>query len=68
MPKTAVADVIIPTEFERYVIERTAELASFYQSGIVEASEAFDELAQVGGREVQFNDRRSRFPETLSGD
>ena len=53
MPKTAVADLIIPTEFEKYVIERTAELASFYQSGIVEASEAFDELAQVGGREVK---------------
>ena len=28
MPKTAVADIIIPTEFEKYAIERTAELAS----------------------------------------
>ena len=36
MAKTAVADVIIPTEFERYAIERTAELSRFGQSGIIE--------------------------------
>src|SRR5688572_4526152 len=53
MPKTAVADVIIPTEFERYVIERTAEKAAFYRSGIVEMSDAFHELASGGGREVK---------------
>jgi hypothetical protein len=29
MAKTAVADIIIPTEFEKYAIERTAELAAF---------------------------------------
>jgi len=50
MPKTAVADIIIPTEFERYAIERTAELASFGQCGIVEMSPQFDELAAGGGR------------------
>src|SRR5688500_14415227 len=38
MPKTAVADVIIPTEFEKYAIERTAELSRFGQSGIVEVA------------------------------
>jgi hypothetical protein len=53
MPKTAVADVIIPTEFERYVIERTAEKAAFYRGGIVEMSDAFHELASAGGREVK---------------
>src|SRR5688572_27418570 len=53
MPKTAVADIIIPTEFERYVIERTAEKASFYRGGIVEMSDAFHELASGGGREVK---------------
>ena len=26
MAKTAVADIIIPTEFEKYAIERTAEV------------------------------------------
>ena len=52
MPKTAVADIIIPTEFEKYAIERTAELSTFAQSGIVEAAPEFDELAGMGGREV----------------
>src|SRR3954471_2140466 len=53
MPKTAVADVIIPTEFERYAIERTAELSRFGDSGIVERAPEFDVLAQGGGREVR---------------
>ena len=53
MPKTAVADIIIPTEFEKYAMERTAELAAFYRSGIVEADGAFDALASGGGREVK---------------
>jgi hypothetical protein len=53
MPKTAVADIIIPTEFEKYAIERTAELSRFVQSGIVENAPEFDELAAGGGREVQ---------------
>jgi hypothetical protein len=53
MAKTAVADIIIPTEFEKYAIERTAELSRFVQSGIVENAPEFDELAAGGGREVQ---------------
>lgn len=32
MAKTAVADIIIPTEFEKYAIERTAELSAFGRS------------------------------------
>src|ERR1041384_1365803 len=53
MAKTAVADIIIPTEFEKYAIERTAELAQFGQCGIVEFAPEFDELAAGGGREVK---------------
>ena len=53
MAKTAVADVIIPTEFEKYAIERTAELSRFGESGIVEMAPEFDALTQVGGREVK---------------
>ena len=53
MAKTAVADIIVPTEFERYAIERTAELSRFGESGIVEMAPEFDELAQGGGREVK---------------
>src|SRR5436190_12766957 len=53
MAKTAVADIIVPTEFEKYAIERTAELAQFGQCGIVEASPEFDAIAAEGGREVK---------------
>ena len=53
MAKTLVSDVIIPTEFERYAIERTAELSNFGQCGIIEMAPEFDALAQGGGREVK---------------
>lgn len=53
MAKTAVADIIIPTEFEKYAIERTAQLSVFVQSGIIEHAPEFDELAGGGGRTVE---------------
>jgi hypothetical protein len=53
MAKTVVADIIIPAEFEKYAIERTAELSRFGQCGIVETNDAFDALAAQGGREVK---------------
>ena len=53
MAKTALADIIIPTEFEKYAIERTAALSAFVQSGIVEHAPEFDVLAAGGGREVK---------------
>ena len=53
MAKTAVADIIVPTEFEKYAIERTAELAAFGQCGIVESAPEFDALAAGGGREIK---------------
>ena len=53
MAKTAIADIIIPTAFEKYAIERTAELSSFGQCGIIEGSPVFDELAAGGGRTVE---------------
>ena len=53
MAKTAVADIIIPTEFEKYAIERTAELSMFGQCGIIEHAPEFDDLAAGGGREVK---------------
>ena len=53
MAKTAVADIIIPTEFEKYAIERTAELSAFGQCGIIEHAPEFDDLAAGGGREVK---------------
>jgi hypothetical protein len=53
MAKTAVADFIVPTVFEQYAIERTAELSAFGQCGIIETSPVFDELARGGGRTVE---------------
>ena len=53
MAKTGVADIIIPTEFEKYAIERTAELSAFGQCGIIESAPEFDVLASGGGREVK---------------
>ena len=53
MPKTAIADIIIPTTFESYAIERTAELAAFGQCGIIDSAPEFDMIASEGGREVK---------------
>jgi len=53
MAKTAVADIIIPTEFEKYAIERTAELSAFGKCGIVEHAPEFDDLANGGGKTVE---------------
>src|SRR2546429_9902323 len=53
MAKTAVADIIIPTEFENYAIERTATLSAFADSGIIENAPEFDDLAAGGGREAK---------------
>src|SRR5512137_57826 len=53
MAKTGIADIIIPTVFEQYAMERTAELSRFGQCGIIESSPVFDELARGGGRTVE---------------
>ena len=53
MAKTAVADIIIPTEFEKYAIERTAALSAFAQSGVIEMAPEFDDLAAAGGRTTE---------------
>jgi hypothetical protein len=48
--KTVISDVIVPSVFNPYVVERTAELSAFYQSGIIERSEQLDTLARSGGK------------------
>ena len=52
MAKTLVADIIVPTIFEKYAIERTAELSRFGECGIVQSSPEFDDLASGGGQMV----------------
>lgn len=63
MAKTKIADVIVPEVFNPYVIERTAELSAFYQSGIIARSPELDRLASSGGRLLNMP-----FWEDLDGD
>ena len=50
MAKTIIADVIVPEVFNPYVVQRTAELSAFYQSGIIARNEELDRLASSGGK------------------
>lgn len=62
MPATVLADVIVPEHFSPYVIERTAELSAFWQSGIV-APVADLNMEGEGGTEVNMP-----FWQDLAGD
>jgi len=46
---TSIVDVIVPTHFAPYVIERTAELSVFFRSGVVATDAEFDDIASMGG-------------------
>lgn len=46
---TALADVVIPSKFLPYMIERTAQLSAFVQSGIVVNDPEFNELVEASG-------------------
>jgi hypothetical protein len=61
--KTTIGDVIVPAVFNPYVIERTAELSAFYQSGIIARNPELDRLASSGGKLVNMP-----FWEDLEGD
>lgn len=61
--KTIIGDVIVPEVFNPYVIQRTAELSAFYQSGIIVRNQNLDTLAKSGGKLINMP-----FWEDLSGD
>ncbi|MCW2277739.1 major capsid protein [Heliophilum fasciatum] len=52
MPKTQIADVIVPQVFNPYVIARTAELSALSQSGIISNNPELDALARGGGKYI----------------
>lgn len=52
MATTKVADVIVPSVFQPYVINRTMELSELVSSGIIANDPAFDEKANGGGQTV----------------
>ena len=49
MAVTQLADVIVPSKFLPYMIERTATLAAFVQSGIIARNAEFDSLVSAAG-------------------
>tara|TARA_R110000803_G_scaffold209965_3_gene280597 strand:- start:23175 stop:24209 length:1035 start_codon:yes stop_codon:yes gene_type:complete len=53
MAKTLVSDVVVPSVFVDYVIERTAEKSRLIQSGIMAADPQFDALANQGGKTIE---------------
>ena len=63
MAKTVIADIIVPEVFNPYVIERTAKLSAFYQSGIIARNPELDRLASSGGKLLNMP-----FWEDLTGD
>lgn len=52
MATTKVADVIVPSVFQPYVINRTMELSELVSSGIIANDSVFDEKANGGGQTV----------------
>lgn len=48
--KTQIADVIVPSVFNPYVIQRTAELSAMSQAGIISNNPELDALASAGGK------------------
>lgn len=61
--KTIISDVVVPEVFNPYVVERTAELSAFYQSGIIARNPELDRLATSGGKLLNMP-----FWEDLTGD
>lgn len=49
MAQTQVADVIVPQVFLPYMIQRSAELTAFYESGILDMDPTFAGMAANGG-------------------
>lgn len=59
MATTQISNIIVPEVFNPYVIQRTAELSAFAQSGVITNNAEFDRLASSGGRLLNmpfFND------------
>jgi hypothetical protein len=60
---TKITDIIVPSVFNPYVVERTAELSALVQSGIVVPNPELDRLATSGGKTINMP-----FFDDLTGD
>jgi len=47
---TAITDVIVPSVFNPYVVERTSELSAIEAAGIITRNPELDRLASLGGK------------------
>jgi len=63
MPATKISNVIVPSVFNPYVIQRSAELSRLVQSGIIVGNPELDRLASAGGKLINMP-----FWNDLSGD
>lgn len=63
MAATKISDVIVPSVFNSYVVEKTAELAHFYMGGIISNDAQLNALASQGGKLINMP-----FWKDLSGD
>ena len=52
MAKTQLADIIVPAQFAKYVLQRTSEKSDLFQSGIVESNPDYNDRASLGGTQV----------------
>ena len=52
MAATKVTDIIVPEVFNPYVIQRTAELSAFFQSGVVGNVAELDLVGARGGKQI----------------
>lgn len=52
MAYTQISDVVVPSLFLPYVVERTAQVSRFFQSGIIDVDPTFSTLAAGGGQTV----------------
>lgn len=60
---TKIADVIVPEVFNPYVVQKTMELSTLYQSGIISHNAELDALASGGGKTINMP-----YWEDLNGD
>ena len=50
MAATAIANIVVPTLFSPYVVEKSTTLSNILSSGIAQRTPAFDEMAGEKGK------------------
>lgn len=53
MAQTQLSDVIVPSVFQPYMTERTAEVSALFRSGAIQQNEQFDQITSQKGKDVE---------------